>query len=173
MGDRLPTTILLWPSARRQSPDRACMRSLRSSICSTETVFLALSRGLERRGFGVAQAIWMGKTDGIYDDDGQTIPVVTPEDFDKVATAAREAEGADVTGGMRHRLESAIELGMIPRVEPSIVESISNGAGVGAAIFLSDEGFARAKHIAASVEQIDLDRSRDFERVFIDALTLE
>jgi uncharacterized 2Fe-2S/4Fe-4S cluster protein (DUF4445 family) len=70
-------------------------------------------------------------------------------------------------------VESAIELGMIPRVEPSIVESISNGAGVGAAIFLSDEGFARAKHIAASVEQIDLDRSRDFERVFIDALTLE
>lgn len=81
-----------------------------ASICSTEKVFLALSQGLERRGFGVAQAIWMGKTDGIYDDDGRTIPVVTPEDFDKIATAAREAEGADVTGGMRHRLESAVEL---------------------------------------------------------------
>jgi len=81
-----------------------------ASICSTEKVFLALSRGLERRGFDVAQAIWLGKTDGIYDDDGKTIPLVTPETFDKVAAAAREADGADVTGGMRHRLESAVEL---------------------------------------------------------------
>jgi len=81
-----------------------------ASICSTEKVFLAISKGIERRGFEVAQAIWMGKTDGIYDEDGKTIPEVTPENFDQVATAAREADGADVTGGMRHRLESAVEL---------------------------------------------------------------
>jgi uncharacterized 2Fe-2S/4Fe-4S cluster protein (DUF4445 family) len=70
-------------------------------------------------------------------------------------------------------VESAIELGMIPAVDPSIVESIPNGAGVGAAIFLSDEGFARADRIATSVEQVDLDQSRDFQQVFIEALTLE
>jgi isopentenyl phosphate kinase len=81
-----------------------------ASICSTEKVFLALSKGLEVRGFGVAQVIWMGKTDGIYDEEGETIPVVTPENYDEIATAAREADGADVTGGMRHRLESAVEL---------------------------------------------------------------
>jgi isopentenyl phosphate kinase len=81
-----------------------------ASICSTEKVFLALSKGLERRGFDVAQAIWMGKTDGIYDQDGKTIPVVTPETFEEVATVVGGADGADVTGGMRHRLESAVEL---------------------------------------------------------------
>ena len=81
-----------------------------ASICSTERVFLALSQGLVQRGFEMARVIWMGRTDGIYDEEGKTIPVVTPEDFDQVASAAREADGADVTGGMRHRLESAVEL---------------------------------------------------------------
>ncbi|MGB6853099.1 MAG: hypothetical protein WBG49_10950, partial [Thermoanaerobaculia bacterium] len=97
-----------------------------ASICSTEKVFLALSKGLEQRGFNVAQVIWMGKTDGIYDEDGKTIPVVTLENFDDVAAAAREADGADVTGGMRHRLESAVEL-----ARAGILSWIVNGQSPG------------------------------------------
>lgn len=81
-----------------------------ASICSTERVFLALSKGLRQRGFSVKQAIWMGRTDGIYDERGETVASISPETYEEVAAAARGAEGADVTGGMRHRLESAIEL---------------------------------------------------------------
>ena len=69
-------------------------------------------------------------------------------------------------------IESVIRLGMIPNFSPDIVATIPNGAGMGAALFLSDEGFARGERIAASTKQLDLDRDADFHSLFIDALKL-
>ena len=45
-------------------------------------------------------------------------------------------------------------------------------AGLGAALFLDDEQFARGEAIAAHAEQIDLDQDAEFNQRYIDALEL-
>jgi uncharacterized 2Fe-2S/4Fe-4S cluster protein (DUF4445 family) len=70
-------------------------------------------------------------------------------------------------------VEAALGLGMLPPVDPRRVESIPNGAGYGAASFLSDEGFERAIRIARQAEQIDLDARADFIHRFTESLSLE
>jgi uncharacterized 2Fe-2S/4Fe-4S cluster protein (DUF4445 family) len=64
----------------------------------------------------------------------------------------------------------ALTLGMLPPVPPDRVMSIANGAGLGAALFLSDAGFARAEAIARRAEHINLDASQAFMERFASAL---
>jgi hypothetical protein len=52
------------------------------------------------------------------------------------------------------------------------VENIPNGAGFGAASFLTDDGFARAIRIAEEAEQIDLDTNAEFINRFIEGMAL-
>ena len=68
-------------------------------------------------------------------------------------------------------IEAAIALGMIPPVNPAIVETIPNGAGFGAAMFLTDEGFELGERLARKARQIDLDLSLDFEMQYVNALS--
>lgn len=77
------------------------------SICSTETVFDAVARRLLEKGHTVRRALWLGETDGLYDAEGRTIPRVSAQD---VLDSVGDPSGTDVTGGMRHRIESALEL---------------------------------------------------------------
>jgi uncharacterized 2Fe-2S/4Fe-4S cluster protein (DUF4445 family) len=70
-------------------------------------------------------------------------------------------------------VEAALALGMLPPVRSEVVESIPNGAGYGAASFLTDEGFQRAVRIAHQAEQIDLDSRADFIHRFTESLALE
>jgi len=44
---------------------------------------------------------------------------------------------------------------------------------MGAAMFLSDEGFALVENLVQKSKQIDLDRDTDFNLILIDALTFE
>ncbi len=67
---------------------------------------------------------------------------------------------------------AALDLGMIPPVEMDVVENIPNGAGLGAATFLTEEGFARGVRIAQESEQIDLDANMEFINRFVDGMGL-
>jgi len=69
-------------------------------------------------------------------------------------------------------IEAVLAIGMLPPVERQAVETVANGAGLGAAMFLSDEGFARAQEIAARAEQVDLDMDPDFIDRYIKAMKL-
>jgi uncharacterized 2Fe-2S/4Fe-4S cluster protein (DUF4445 family) len=64
-------------------------------------------------------------------------------------------------------------LGMIPDVPSEKVQSIPNGAGMGAAMFLSDEGFALGEKLARAARQVDLDRDIDFHQIFVEALAFK
>jgi len=70
-------------------------------------------------------------------------------------------------------IASAIELGMIPPVDPRRVETIANGAGLGSAMCLSDEGFALGEELAARAGQVDLDQDPLFISRYVGAMALQ
>ncbi len=80
------------------------------SICSTETLFVTLISALQERGRRVERVFWLGETDGVYGAGGATIPEIAPAEAARALEQVAGAEGVDVTGGMRHRLEAALEL---------------------------------------------------------------
>lgn len=69
-------------------------------------------------------------------------------------------------------IQSILEIGLIPPISPEIIETAANGAGFGAAIFLSEEGFALGEKLAQKAEQIDLDTDSDFIDYYLDGLKL-
>ncbi len=69
-------------------------------------------------------------------------------------------------------IQSILEIGMIPPVNPDIVDTAANGAGFGAAMFLTEEGFALGERIAQKAEQIDLDTDTLFHQFYIDGMKL-
>ena len=69
-------------------------------------------------------------------------------------------------------IDSILELGMIPPVKKEIVETIANGAGFGAAMFLTDEGFALGENLAERARQVDLDQDAMFYDFYIEGMKL-
>ena len=69
-------------------------------------------------------------------------------------------------------VEAVLGLGMIPPVDPAIVEPSANGAGFGAALMLDDDEFARGERIAAAAEQVDLDLDADFNMRYVASMEL-
>ena len=80
------------------------------SICSTERLFDLLARRLPDRGLAVRRVLWLGETDGVWDDAGRTIPRISADTFTEAAKAIGAPAGVDVTGGMLHRVETALGL---------------------------------------------------------------
>ncbi len=74
--------------------------------------------------------------------------------------------------GSQLNVEAVVGLGMIPPVDLSVVEPSANGAGLGAALFLDEDEFARGERIAAVAEQVDLDLDPEFNRRYIESLDL-
>jgi len=74
--------------------------------------------------------------------------------------------------GGQIEIDAVLALGMIPPVRREVTETIPNGAGLGAAMFLSDEGFALGEKLAAHAEQIDLDLDPDFNMRYVNAMAL-
>jgi isopentenyl phosphate kinase len=95
----------------------------RARVFSTERVFLSIAPELLAKGFGVSAAYWLGNTDGVLDTAGTTIERITKtnaqvvlESLTKIASvkgAGGQSRVSDVTGGMIHRVESALALGRL------------------------------------------------------------
>jgi uncharacterized 2Fe-2S/4Fe-4S cluster protein (DUF4445 family) len=74
--------------------------------------------------------------------------------------------------GAQVDLEAVTGIGMIPPVRPEVIETVANGAGFGAAMFLTEGGFAIGEAIADKAEQIDLDQDVDFIPHYVGAMQL-
>ena len=96
------------------------------AICSTETALLALARRLRARGAKLGDAYWFGNTDGIYDGAGDTIARMTATQARELATHVGGSADTDVTGGMRHRLDTAIAFARLG-VRSWIVDGSTSG----------------------------------------------
>lgn len=108
-----------------------------AAICSTELALEALVRGLQVRGWRVRRALWLGATEGVYDEGRRVLAEVREEDVPRARRSAGPAAGTDVTGGMAHRLEVALRLARrgIPswigdgRVSGRLEEALQAGPG--------------------------------------------
>lgn len=88
------------------------------AICSTEGVFAALveelAQGKGARSAGgelpVGRILWLGETAGVWGEEGETLPQITPATAGEILESVGGSAGTDVTGGMLHRVESAVEL---------------------------------------------------------------
>lgn len=87
-----------------------------------------------------------------------------PQDLERVILTGSFGGQVDIA--------SILEIGMIPPVDRKVVETIANGAGFGAAMFLTDEGFALGEHLAHKAKQIDLDLDPQFNQFFIEGMAL-
>lgn len=69
-------------------------------------------------------------------------------------------------------LDAVLGLGLIPPVRPEVVHMVANGAGFGAALFLSDEGLARGEQLATQAEQLDLEKLPAFGDQYVTMMGL-
>jgi len=96
------------------------------AICSTEEVFTALAERLPQHGYRAERALWLGDTAGVLDAEGSTRAEIAPGDL-AAAAIAGSAAGTDVTGGMRHRVDTALALSGLG-VESWILDGREPGA---------------------------------------------
>lgn len=97
------------------------------TVFSTEKVLATLALHLQKKGYHIKRIIHCGQTNGVYDESGQTIPMINSRNFKDYQQALREADGADVTGGMMHKVEETLKLARqgIPGL---IIDGIVNGS---------------------------------------------
>ena len=82
----------------------------RASIVSTESVLVALAGELRRSGRIVRRCLWLGDTDGVLGPGGGVVAQVPARAPNDVLAAVGASIAPDVTGGMRHRVETALVL---------------------------------------------------------------
>ena len=89
---------------------------------------------------------------------------LTPKDLQKVILTGSFGGQVDI--------DAIIGIGMIPPVRREVVETAANGAGFGAAMFLTDEGFALGEKLAVEAKQVDLDLDANFNMLYIEGMAL-
>ena len=87
-----------------------------------------------------------------------------PEDMEQVILTGSFGGQVDI--------DAILQIGMIPPVKREAVKTIANGAGLGAAMFLTNEGFALAEKLAQKAKQVDLDLDPQFNRFYVEGMTL-
>ncbi len=89
---------------------------------------------------------------------------LVPGDLSKIILTGSFGGGIDV--------DTAVATGLLPPVDKAVIESVANGAGLGAAQFLMDDGFSRSIRIAHTARHIDLDTNARFIDRYVAALSL-
>jgi uncharacterized 2Fe-2S/4Fe-4S cluster protein (DUF4445 family) len=95
--------------------------------------------------------------------------------MERLGLKAGDLERVSLTGafGGTLNVEAALGLGLVPPVDPARVALAPNGAGLGAALFLRDEGLARGEALAARARHVELDLDAEFNQRFVEAMGLE
>lgn len=90
--------------------DQILDRKIGCTIFSTEKVLGYLALHLKKKGYKIERMIHCGQTNGVYDENGETIKKINSGNFEKLKTALGGSGGVDVTGGMIHKVEEALFL---------------------------------------------------------------
>lgn len=99
--------------------DIALDEATNGAIVSTESIFSHLAGPLK-----VKRIILLGEVEGVFDTRGRLIPAITPSSFGEARSALAGSDGVDVTGGMRQKVETMID---IVREHPALEIAIADG----------------------------------------------
>lgn len=77
---------------------------------SSDRALGLLGKYLKKQGFMVEKIIYCGQTNGVYDEDGKTIEVISSKNFNRYKKVIGGSDGVDTTGGMLHKVEEALSL---------------------------------------------------------------
>lgn len=88
------------------------------TIISTEVILSYLTGKLP-----VKRILLLGEVAGVYDQDGQIIPEITPQNLTKYRSALGGSAGTDVTGGMLSKVQEMLDLtARVPALEVRIMD---------------------------------------------------
>lgn len=79
-------------------------------IFSTETIFDHLIEASLQNGAQVSAVIHVGQVAGVLDSANNVIPLITKETWPSVQSTIYAPKGYDITGGMKHKIESSLQL---------------------------------------------------------------
>lgn len=82
----------------------------KTTIYSGEKSLNLIARYLIKKGYRVNKIIEVGETSGLLDSEGNTIHVVNNKNWNKLSSFLFKTKKMDVTGGMKHKIEEALEL---------------------------------------------------------------
>lgn len=86
-------------------------RRWKSTILSSEILLNLIAFYLKKKGFTIHKIIQVGKTDGIYDASGNTVPIITKKSWTTIKSYIHKHPAIpDVTGGMKHKVEQALTM---------------------------------------------------------------
>lgn len=85
-------------------------KKLGCCIFSGEKTLDNLIKPLTKAGFKFEKIIHCGTTDGVYDEKGRMIPLITKNSFVKLKKAIGLSESTDVTGGILHKVRESLEI---------------------------------------------------------------
>ncbi|MCJ7805625.1 isopentenyl phosphate kinase [Patescibacteria group bacterium] len=95
-------------------------------IFSTEKVIGVIVGELHNK-YKIEQIIYCGITDGVYDEDGETIPLINSKTFGAFKKAIGVSGATDVTGGMIHKVQESLELAKKYKTRVLIINGIKPG----------------------------------------------
>lgn len=84
----------------------------KSTIYSGEKNLGVLAEYLVKKGIKISKIIEVGITDGVYDENGKSIPEINKENFKDIQKLLFKNKN-DVTGGMEHKIEEALMVGTL------------------------------------------------------------
>jgi len=82
----------------------------KSTIYSGETILNRIGIYMKNKGFTIDKIIQVGETNGVYDGKKNTIPVITRKTWPSFKKFVFGLKVNDVTGGMQHKVEDALEM---------------------------------------------------------------
>lgn len=111
--------------------------SLGTSVISGDQIVPYLAKQMKAGLLGIGSA-----TEGVLDDKGSTIPIITPKNFENVKKHIRGSENTDVTGGMLGKVQEMLELSdssyitshIFDASKPGNIERFLKGEKIGTAI---------------------------------------
>jgi len=96
-------------------------------VISTEEIFRALAEAL-----APDRILLVGKVDGVLDPAGEVVPSIHAADLPALAASLQSSDGvADVTGGMLHKVERALEFGVRTQIINGLVPGLLERALMG------------------------------------------
>ncbi|MDO8609875.1 MAG: hypothetical protein Q7R95_04960, partial [bacterium] len=117
-------------------------KSWKTTIFSGETTIFYLIPYLIKKRFSINSIIQVSNYNGIHDINGKTVPLITNKNWSIIKKHIFSSNVPDVTGGMNHKIETALKIAkmgiktiIIDGTNPNNLLKVIQGEKLGTEIF--------------------------------------